>query len=237
MKKITLLLAMIVLFTACKNNTNKEEKTSAEPPEIAVKADCSRETNFGDITLCFPRIEGQTECYTHPAINARVNAFNDPDNTILGYYINNTHYKNVDNLDEVSYDDYFQIYAPNMAKNYRMTLAEMNQIMGMMTSGFLDKTMGEVNESESFTKNDIAITQPMLIEKYSLNTRSSTMIVLMGISNTSENKTMAVSMNALLVKDRIIFVTHYLDYEDETSIASLKDNTANFIKKFMEANN
>jgi len=44
-------------------------------------------------------------------------------------------------------------------------------------------------------------------------------------------------MNALLIRDRLIFVTHYLDYEDDTSITSLKENTANFVEKFMDANN
>ncbi|MBZ0326976.1 MAG: hypothetical protein K8F54_05180 [Altibacter sp.] len=236
MKKLTLLIVALVFMTGCKNDTKKNEESSAVPIETTSKVACTREATFGDVTFCFPNIEGQTECYTHPVINTRVNAFNDPDNEILGYYISNTNYENVDNLDGVSYDDYYQIYAPNLAKNYRMTTAEMNQIMGMMTTGFLDKTMDEVNESDSFSKNDIAITQPMLIEKYTLNSNSSTMIVLMSITNTSENKTMAVSMNALIVKDRIVFVTHYLDYKDDASITSLKKNTAHFVEKFMDAN-
>jgi hypothetical protein len=237
MKKIILLVSALVFFVNCKNDIKQTEENSITSLESIEKVECTRETTFGDISLCFPNIDGQTECFTHPVINERVNAFNDPENTILGYYIETRHFENIDSLASESYDNYYQIYTPNLAKNYRMTITEMNQVMGMMTSGFLDKTMDEVNESTSFSNNEITISQPILIEKYTLNPKSSTMIVLMEITNTAKNKTMAVSMNAMIVKDRMIFVTYYLDYKDETSITLLKENTANFVAKFMAANN
>ncbi|PKA83540.1 hypothetical protein ATE92_1696 [Ulvibacter sp. MAR_2010_11] len=237
MKKISCVIAFLFILISCNNQTKENTSTEEGNIDLVASKDCTRETTFGDLDICFPKIEGQTECYLHANVNARVNQFNDPENTILGYYLNNSVYEKVENLEGISYDDYYQIYAPNLAKNYTMSVAEMNQIMTMMTSGFLDKTMEDVNKSNSFSGKNLSIQQPMLIEKYPLNANSSTMIVLMRITNDTEDKVMAFSMNAVLVKKRIVFVAYYLNFDGEQSLTKLKSNTANFVAKFMEANN
>ncbi len=228
-----------LFFISCKNNSEVKENSVQNNPEphVTKVKNCVGEASFGDLSICLPKINGQTECFSHPKIKTRLSQFNDPDNTILGYYINDSIYKKIDEIEEVSYDDYYQVYAPNLAKNFTMTRSEMKQIMSMMTNGFLDKTMEEVNKTPSFLRNNISIEQPILIEKYTLNTNSSTMVILMKIANESEDKTTAVSMNAILIKDRIIFVTHYLDYHDENSLTTLKNNTSAFVEKFIEVNN
>lgn len=238
MKKLTILTITLLVLIGCKNNSEKETAIPepVESTKTEAKKDCTSNVTFGDIEICLPKVQGITECYSHPKIKSRVNRFNDPENTILGYYIENEVYNNLDNLENISYDNYYQIYAANQAKNYTMTRSEMNQIMSMMTSGFLDKTMNEVNESTSFTEKDIKVTQPMLIEKYNLNKASSSIIILMKLADKEQDRTMAVSMNAVLIKKRIVFISHYLDYKDEKSLTRLKENTANFVSKFMDSN-
>ncbi|MCW8981132.1 MAG: hypothetical protein OQJ83_07075 [Altibacter sp.] len=234
MKKIILLLLLSSTFMGCKNNA---EKDTIAPTDEQVGSNCESQATFGDLSLCFPEITGLTECYDNPSVRSVVDQFNDSENTILGYYIEDALCRNAANFGTVSYDNYYQIYATNMAKNYHMTVDEMNQIMTMMTSGFLDKTMETVNESEAFSAKKIEVSEPTLIEKYRLNPNSSTLILLMNIANENEARTMGVSMTAVLIRNRIVFVTHYLDYEDESSLNMLKEHTETFIAKFLKANN
>ncbi|MAP55478.1 hypothetical protein [Altibacter sp.] len=234
MKKTILLLLLLATLVGCKDPS---EKNNASPTAIQDAPHCESQATFGDLSVCFPEISGLSECYDNPNVRAAVDQFNDSENTILGYYIEDTLCKNASTFGNVSYDNYYQIYAANMAKNYHMTADEMNQIMTMMTSGFLDKTMEAVNDSAAFSEKKIEVSQPTLIEKYKLNSRSSTLILLMNIANENEARTMGVSMTAVLVRDRLIFVTYYLDYEDDTSIDAIKKNTKLFITAFLKANN
>lgn len=222
MNKVIYYSAIFLLLLSC-NNGVKENN-------------CVREAPLGDVTICFPKIEGQTECYTDPKIKELLSRFNDPSNTILGYYIDTEDYKKLDEITSIPDNNYYKIYIPYMSNNRKMTAVEMNQIMQMMTSGFIDRSLEGASSSSVFFDKDFEITQPLILEKYVLDPESSTTILLMGHPTNSEETAIAVSMSAILVQGKIIFISHYLDFKDESSISTLKNNTTQFISTFLEAN-
>lgn len=227
MNKLLLAICIFLVAISCKENT-KEPGFSNEL--------CSSVVAFGDVNICFPYINGLQECYSHPTIKERVDPFNDPQNTILAYYIEAGLYDKINTLEGISFDNYYQIYAPNTVKNYTMTQSEMKEIMLMMSSEFLDKTMEEVNDSSILSDVNIEINQPILVEKYIPMARSSSMVILMQINSTTIKKKMAMSLSAILFKERIVFISHYLDYADERTIDELKINTNHFISEFLTLN-
>ncbi len=236
MKKTLFLTTLLFLFFSCKNNTEPIKIPTKEVSEINKKKECDNETPFGDRTICLPEITGITECYSHPKVKQRANEIDDPGNTTLGYYLDNPTFKEVEVLETVTYDNYYKVYAPNVGKNYKMTTSEMKQIMSLMTSGFIDKTLEDTNQDIKKSGKDVQLSQPVLIEKYELNAKSATLIVIMQVVGTNMEKTMVISMSSVLVKERLIFVAHYLDYSDEKTIVDLKLNTATYIEAFLEAN-
>jgi len=222
MNKVSYYSVIFLLLLGC-NNTVKENN-------------CAREAPLGDVTICFPKIEGQTECYTDPKIKELLSRFNDPSNTIVGYYIDTEDYKKLDEIASISDNNYYKIYTPYISNNRKMNAVEMNQVMQMMTSGFIDRSMEGAPLSSSIFDKDFEIKQPIILEKYVLDPQSSTTILLMGHSTNYEETAIAVSMNAILVHGKIIFISHYLNFKDETSISTLKNNTTQFISTFLEAN-
>lgn len=197
---------------------------------------CTRETPLEDVNICLPKLEGQTECFTDPKLKELLSRFNDASNTIIGYYIDTEDYKKLDQIGSIPNDNYYKIYTPYISNNRKMNAVEMNQIMQVMTSGFIDKSEESASLRSSFLKNNFEISQPILLEEYSLDPESTTTIVLMEGGAISEKTMMAISMNAVLIQGKIIFISHYLDFEDEASIITLKDNTNKFISTFLEAN-
>jgi len=236
LKKSFLFIALLAIVISCKNNTEPKEDFKILQPDIVESTACNNEVPFGNTIFCLPEIDGITECYKHPKVNLRAEEIEDLDNTTLGYYLNNETFAKADKIENINYDDYYKVYAPNVGKDYNMTTIEMKQVMSMMSTSFINKTLEETNEDIKNSGKEVQLSQPILIEKYDLNDRSSTLLVLMRVSGVNVDKVMALSMSSLLVKERLIFVAHYLDYQDEKTINRLKENTSTYINAFQKAN-
>jgi hypothetical protein len=235
-KRIGIYLVVICIAFACKNNTENEEKAPSLEFENVEPIVCINEVSFGDTKFCLPEINGIKECYSHPKVKIRADEIEDLDNTTLGYYLNDETYSKVEDIENINYDDYYKVYAPNVGMGYNMTVSEMNQVMSMMSAGFIEKTLEETNEDIKRSGKGVQLSQPTLIGKFAVNDRSSTLLVLMRVTGVNVDKVMALSMSSILSKNRLIFVAHYLDYQDEKTIAKLKENTSDFIDAFQEAN-
>lgn len=234
MKNAFFILTILFLSIGCKN-TSEEKK---ETPVISTEAssNCTNKTTYGNTSICLPKIKGSTEAYSVPEVRKRANEFEDTNNTILGYYLDNTTYQKISDFSTISYDNYYKVYAPTAATDVKMGPSEMKQILEMMTTGFLDKSIEDVNKNNLFTDKDLEITQPILLEKYPLTKNASVIIFLMNITSEDTTQIKAASMSTVLAKERLIFIAHYLDYKDETTLTKLKEHTATFTHAFIDAN-
>ncbi len=235
MKNILLLTLTILLCFGCKD-TKSSQETDNQLVAASDTTDCVDTVAFGDTTFCLPKIEGMTQGYDDPIIKAKADEFDDPQNTILAYYVPTAVFKQRDSLAFITYDNYYKVYTSNMAKNYEMKPAEVQEVMRGMTGGMMNSTIAEVNEDFKNSNKPLEIGQPTLVEKYEGYNNSSTAIVLMGLTKDTVDKVMAIAMNVLLVKDRLVFMAHYLDYNGQASIEQLKENNSNFLKEFYKVN-
>jgi hypothetical protein len=221
---------------ACKNETELEKRAKVSDSESVDPKICKNEVTYGDTRFCMPEIEGITECYEHPKVRSRVDEIEDLDNTTLGYYLNDDTFSRVDEIENINYENYYKVYAPNAGKDYNMTLSEMKQVMSMLSTGFIDMTLEDTNKDIKRSGKEVELSQPILVEKFEHNDHSSTLMVLMRVKGINIDKIMALSMSSILSKKRLIFVAHYLDYRDETTIVRLRENTSSFIEGFQKAN-
>ena len=236
MKKISLLIAILLFFVCCKNKSEVAVEYADETTVTVTKTACMNEVYFGNTAICLPEIKGIIEAYSNSKVKLRANEFQDGSNTILGYYLDDETYKKVENFADISYDNYYKIYASAEAIDIKIGNAEMREVANMMTAGLLDKTLEDVNESNVFGEKEIKISQPVLVEKYSLTSASSTMIIFMRISNQETDSIKAISMTSAVIKERLVFVAHYLEYRNEETVSNLKEHTATFMNAFFEAN-
>ena len=235
MKNILLILSLCILFTNCKEEKSKTVKKDAKEVSNSNEELCNNKATYGDVEFCLPQLNGIKEAYKDPIINNRINRFEDKSNIILGYYITEEVYAMKDSIDHVDFDNYYKVYAPKQGVNLNTNSSQMKEIMNMMTSGFIDKTLEKSNED--FKTSGIEMSQPTLIEKYQLNREASTMVILMRISNQNTDKLVAITMTAILIKQRIVFVAHYLDYKDDKTIKLVKEHTDTFINELLLVNN
>ncbi len=226
-------MSLFFLFTNCKEEKNKTENIDTK--EITKKINCTHKADYGDTEFCLPELKGIKEVYKDPKIRNRVNRVEDKSNIILGYYISDELFKLKDSIDYIDFDNYYKVYAPKKGINLKTNSSQMKEIMDMMTSGFIDKTLEKSNKD--FKASGIEMSQPSLIEKYQLNRDASTRVILMRINNQESDKILAISMTTAIIKQRLVFVAHYLDFEDDKTIKLVKENTKTFINELLLVNN
>ncbi len=238
MKKIIFLFITVSFSISCKNNTETKPKTinTQKQPEKETVKNCSREVAFGDTSFCLPKVTGWIECYENPKVKQRFDPFDTSNNTTLAYYLSDETYKNIAKLNKptFTFDNYYKVYAPNQAKNKKTTIDEMKQVVNMMSSSFISKTMEETNEE--LQKKGVTLTQPILLEKYQPQSNSSSVVLLMSLNVDAETTIMAMEMTATVLKDRLVFIAYYLNYKDEKTIKELKKNSDFFIQKLNQYN-
>lgn len=234
MKNTLFITAFLFFIIGCKNASEEKKATPVTNSEATYT--CTNKANYGNTSICLPEIDGIVEAYSHPEVRKRATQFEDTTNTILGYYLDDATYKHVSDFSTINYDNYYKVYCAKAAKDVKMGRSEMKQIVQLMNAGFLEKTLEDLNKSELVSEKKLQISKPVLLEKYSLTKNAATIIFLMNTATEGNEQLKATALTTVLVKERLIFVAHYLTYKDEKTIATLKEHTATFIDAFIHAN-
>jgi len=229
MKTIVWIFCLSLVLVACKDKPS--EANEAEDIHVT----CENKATFGDTTFCLPKLEGMTEGYKTTAIKNHANTLMDDQNTILAYYIPDIVAQKLKNNQDTVYDNYYKVYAPNITLNYSMTPFEMKEVMNSMANGMITINQSEV-EQKLRDHSQMARNTPLLLERYSPTQETSTIISLMPNASGETYSANAVSISSLLLKDRLVFIAHYLNYKNESTITQLKKDNDTFIEKFSTIN-
>jgi hypothetical protein len=198
---------------------------------------CAKSVPFGDILICLPDIDGMNECYNKPIVNEYLKKLNQTSNPILGCYINDINFKEVDNLNEIEFDDYFVIYALTKMKGVSIDNSKLNLISDIVTQGYIKKNWNELKDKLEINNEYVSYGRPVLIESYSLNDKLKTFVLLSKVQFESSEKFQIQVLNFIQIKKRLISLSYYLDYNGENSFISAKSKNDYSVLLLLEENN
>ena len=226
MKRILTTILSILCLASC-NNEVTENKNNAEEA-------FTRSVAWGSLSIKLPIIEGMQECYSEPKIAAFADQFEAQGNKILAFYLNDKTYAQKQHLGNMIFDDYFKLYATEELKNGTAKPEEMDEIFDLIKSGFISKNWSDI--TDGLSKANIEIGKPYLMESYKLNERTRTMISVSKFSVDDETKNICTAMNALLIKDKLIWLAYYRHYSNKQTIAELKAKNNQIIQAILAVN-
>lgn len=190
---------------------------------------CLRHTFFGPADICLPRIDGYEECYLDKKVAALADGTEVQMNMILGFYLNTHTYNRKDSLGLFPFDNYFKVYATKELKNQVADHEVLKQVQKMVESNYISKNWETYKSDLDKIGLNIDFGVPVLIKSYSINKNSFTSVMLLKVqSPDSKPITIAMTMNGILVKQRLIWMAYYLHYENEKTIQLLEKNS-NFV--------
>ena len=92
------------------------------------------------------------------------------------------------------------------------------------------------NITRELEKRDFSADKPILIEDYYVSPYVGTIQSLMKVNIGNKERIMVMALNIALVKNRIIYIAYYKDYEGTESIKNAKAKNDYFVLRFMDEN-
>lgn len=199
----------------------------------AQTSDCVKTVQWGNIDVCLPEVSGMAECFDNPKVKAKVDESEFSGNTILGVYLPENLYNSLDTITELSLPEYFKIYVVNKMKDRVVNESDLNEIDESVQSLFTAENWEILKSKLSEKKHGLQIGKPVIIDKYRLNDRSLSYILITRVMDENGNEqTIAMAMDLMLVKERVVWLGYYIRYTGEETIKEIKDKNDNIVMKF-----
>lgn len=240
-----LLIPIILFLIALKGDYNRSgngNNTSADYDELRQLIDediftdeiCENMSYFGTTPICLPSLDGMIECYSNPRVKAFAEIGRFGDNQILGFYLNDDTHRKVAELGTFDFDDYFKLYGAAELKDLEVDDSMLDEILSLMNQNYTKIDWEEVISEIEESLNTISWDTPILIETFVPDKEIRSSLFLMKMQTLFGERIMIMTMNAVVIKGKIIFYSYYMDYEDEKSIRRAKAKNNYFGLKLLE---
>jgi len=230
MKKINYVIIAFILISCSQQST--EPKAQTVKPTVK----CQSEVNYGDIILCNPEIVGMQECLTNEKIRLRQDNLSMKGSKTLGYYISSEKYKNLEILEKLKVSDIIKIYALEAYSKTFIGIKELNSTFAILKNNYIIAEWDSLKLVLENKNLDFEISQPILIDSYSLNDNAKSATLLMRASKETDERITVMTMNLLICKNRLIFLSYYLEYTGIESVTKAKAKNDYIALRFLEAN-
>lgn len=187
------------------------------------KIDCSRKARFGKAEICLPNIEGFKECYLDLYVKQLADKTEVPGNQVLGYYLENETYDNVGISGLSGLNSFIKIYGTKRIQDYKADFQTLKQVQSSMSENYISKNWDSIEKSIDKIGIDIKLGTPTIIKTYNLNKQSFTYVMLSRNEvQGMEPFTLAMTINGLLINERLIWMAYFVNYEDEETVSLLQ---------------
>jgi hypothetical protein len=181
-------------------------------------------------------MKGLVECSAHPNVRQIIRNYLET-GPVLGYYLNDDTYKQIDKLSEITYDDYFMIYGDYQRENYRAVESDLEIVeRNLQQTLFEGENFEQISTRIDDAYGTITAGKPTLLEKYSPQPKVRTMIILLKYKNETGETNIVSAIDFILVKNRIVNLAYYMAYNGGKSIDILKEKNNEAVKKFLDIN-
>lgn len=205
--------------------------------QIATSQDeCARVGQYGSVDLCMPLIEGMKECYLRPNVKILADHFEDNRNMVLAYYVNDSTHLQVERLAEIKYEDYFKIYANKGLAEVAINVNYLESIYTEMSASFIKENWKTLKESVENKLDELEIGIPQLIEEFEASEHSKSMTLIINYNIEGEMHPVAMSINMLVINERLIFMAYYLGFKNKETFDHIKSKSKKIIARIEQTN-
>jgi hypothetical protein len=224
MKKLLALTGCLILVNIAMAQADKNDA-------------CERIAHFGKAQICMPVVEGMKECYTDSVVKLIADGTEMKTNIVLGYYLTQADYSKRNTAEEMEMEEYFKVYSVKKLQDYTASASDLDKMQGVVEKSFVRNNWKELVKKIEQQYDSISIGVPTMIEKYKLDNRTITFILLVKYSNGDKEENLKLLiMNLLFLKDRLVSLGFYKAYKNEQSLKAAKEKNDSILVKFLQVN-
>lgn len=204
---------------------------------VGVVVTCDTVAVVGGKSICLPTIAGMQERSGSPSVRNRPGALIKKENTILGIYLTDAQAKLIPNLDEVTLDDYFKVYVVGTLVTEDFKPHQLQMMVDLVNQTALKRQWSEVSQGLEQMFEGVQFGQPVLMESYRPNDAVASSVYLSSIvGDNGFEYYLVMTMSLCSVKDRLVWVTHYVKYDGDASVKHSKSKSDYFTLRLVDVN-
>ncbi len=163
--------------------------------------------------------------------------YSSKDNVNLAYYLNNEEYKELDKFGVEDHDDYFRITAVNALKNKKSVRSDLDMLAKQVEGAFYSEQWDSVKANTEKNHDYLfSIDKPVLIETYKPNSEIITEVVLMKLKTGDREIISIMTLNLIIIKERLITLGYIKDYDGVESIKKTKSKNDFIVLRLLDEN-
>lgn len=200
---------------------------ASEPHNVEVAAEeCDTIVRFSDKVICLPSLPGMTECSRYPGIMEKAGAQVNIDNQILGIYVTDLQYKELYHLDDLRIDDYFKVFVTKAAAGTDAPRGVLDYMANEIAKNSLGIDWKSLQGSLEDLFIGVEFGHPVQFETYRPHDNILTTLYLIPFAlETGEQYYNISAVSFCLIKNRLINVAYYLEYNGEESVRKAKSKS------------
>lgn len=220
----------MLLFGCTTDLTNRSD-------EDDLVSSCVKTVNIGGKEICLPLINGMRELSDSARVMDLRGAQVSDQNTILGVYLLNNQSDNLSTLSEIVLDDYFKVYVVNSSKDQDLPIEALDWMASEFTKTTIKRDWSDLAEGLERIFDGVQFGQPVLLEIYKPSERVASMVYLAQILEEGKAERYGLMTTSFCaVKDRLVWVVHYLSYDGPGSVQRSKSKSDYFTLRFVDEN-
>ncbi len=243
----TLTIALIITSISCTQNEYGEKVIaqhlifdSTKIIGVAFKKENSNECKkiyLGEKGICLPELKGMIECYNEPEIKTRVDQFKVKGNTIHGYYMNDSLYKIAkENTDYIVISDCYKVFSVNETHNISITPTQLKELFAETAKIYRKNIYNEALDEFDKKYKFITLDSPVVIEEYQPHNNIQTALMLIRSNVMGKESFSLMTLNLIIIKERLLFYSYYLMYNGNSSINFAKNKSDYYGLKIINEN-
>jgi TPR repeat protein len=212
------------------NNTK-----SITPAPSTKSSETEKSVLLQNTRVYFPRIDGMTEALSDTEIKELADMTTPAGAATLAYYIKNSDYSNY-KQNYQGLNEYFTVVLTDYFRNTTANSKQMAELASGLENNYISKNWNTLQAKLSDLLQGISVGQPVLIDSYSVNKNSRTLVLLIKYIDGEDEYVLVTHTNLLLIKGKLLFINHHYRYTGNESITKSKAKNDYVIHKFFDAN-
>lgn len=227
------LLGFLSVVGGCAN-----APASGIPQEnIEATAECVHTSTIGGKEICLPIVLGMKECSGDPEIMALPGVTVTDQSTTIGLYVREEQLKDLAATMETGFDDYVKVYFMNALGDKDFPPKAAEWMAEEFAKGYMKRTWPTLRTDLAKVFDGVEFGQPVVMEFYAPSPSISTVVTLSPVrTDDGFERYNLMSLSFCAVKDRLIWVAHYLEYKGAESVSKARAKSDYFTLMLAEAN-
>lgn len=216
----TWVIIIVMLLQSCNSST--------------IQNDCVKFYSSKIHEICLPQLDSLFECSDDEMIKEALITINGDDNDIIGFYMPESNYQNIDTILSINYDNYVQVSLHKKFKKSKISFSTYMDFVKIMNENLFTEHWDKIDKKLKEKNLKLELNKPVVAKKYNYSKNINSIAMISKIDGFDYN--ILTMMNMIYLNKTLLIVGYYKHYDRKKTIEEAEKINEKIINKIVGSN-